>query len=72
MRWQHWTKRFLLAFVVAWVALLMAHLLRGHSGADAVRFAVLWGSIAAAIFTMAGYIKYRRSPACMLPRSRER
>jgi hypothetical protein len=29
------------------------------------------GLISAALFTLAGYIRYRRNPACMLPRDKQ-
>lgn len=66
-----WIKRFLVALVVAWAVLFVAHLLRGHAAPGAVAFAALWGTLAAALFTLLGYLKYRRHPACMLPRQRQ-
>lgn len=67
----YWLKRLVMAFVVAAVVLFAAQLLRGHGAADAVGFAAMWGAIAAAIYTLTGYYRYRRNPACMLPRSKE-
>jgi len=66
-----WIKRCALAFVVAAVLLFTAHLLRGHSATEAVTFAALWAAVAAAIFTLVGYVRYKRNPACMSRRSRQ-
>lgn len=66
-----WIRRFVIALVIAWAVLFAAHLLRGHALADSAWFAALWGAAAAVIFTVIGYVKYRRNPACMLPRSRQ-
>lgn len=66
----YWVKRFALAFVVAAAILCAAHLLRGHGMADAAAFAASWGAVAAAVYTLSGYCRYRRNPACMLPRSK--
>lgn len=71
MIWRHWLKRFLLALIVAGTVLFAAQCLKGHTAADAAWFAALWGVVSAASFTLVGYVRYRRSPACMLPRSRQ-
>lgn len=70
MGWKFWMKRFALALVVAGVVLLLAELVKGHEPLDAAKFAAFWGMLTAAVFTLAGYVRYRRNPACMLPRSR--
>lgn len=62
-----WLKRFLLAFVGAGLTLFAVELLKGHELAQAVEFAVLWSVVFAALFTLIGYARYRRNPACMLP-----
>lgn len=67
MGWMFWSKRFLLAFVAAGLVLFAVELLKGHELPQAVRFAVLWGVVFAALFTLIGYVRYRRNPACMLP-----
>lgn len=69
MPWWFWLKRFLFAFVVAGAVLFVVHLFKGHGIIDAAWFALLWGAITAAVFTLSGYIRYRRHPACMLPPS---
>lgn len=66
-----WIRRFGLAFVVTAAVLLLAEIVKGHALGDALRFALFWAAITAALFTLAGYIRYRRNPACMLPRNRE-
>lgn len=65
-----WLRRFALALIVAGAALFAVQLLKGHAASDAATFAGVWGMISATIFTLVGYIRYRRNPACMLPRSR--
>jgi NADH:ubiquinone oxidoreductase subunit 4 (subunit M) len=63
-----WCKRFALAFVVAFVVLAFVRVFKGNPVEAAVMFALAWGAISASVFTLAGYIRYRRNPACMLPR----
>jgi hypothetical protein len=55
---------------VAGVVPFAVQCLKGHAMADAARFAAVRGAISAAVFTLAGCVRYRRSPACMLPRPR--
>lgn len=62
-----WLKRFLLALVGAGLVLFAVELLKGHELRQAVEFAVLWGIAFAALFTLVGYVRYRRNPACMMP-----
>lgn len=64
-----WLKRFALAFLVGAALLFVVQYLKGMPPADALKFGALWGAISAAIFTLTGYVRYRRNPACMLPRS---
>lgn len=68
---RYWFKQFVIALVVAGAVLFVVQCLKRHAIADAARFAALWGVISAAIFTLVGYVRYRRSPACMLPRPRQ-
>lgn len=68
MGWKFWARRFALALLVAGVLLFVVELVKGHEPIDAVKFAAFWGVLAAAVFTLTGYIKYRRNPACMIPR----
>lgn len=66
-----WIKRFVVALSVAVVVLLAVRLAEGQLLADAARFAILWGISSGALFTLIGYIRFRRNPACMIPRSRQ-
>lgn len=68
--WRYWLKRFLLALVIAGALLFVVQRLKSHAASDAAGFATLWSAVFAGIFTGIGYVRYRRSPACMLPRSR--
>lgn len=61
-----WLKRLILAFVVASVLLLSAQLFKGAPLNSAVMYGLLWGGVTAVIFTLVGYIRYKRNPACML------
>lgn len=63
-----WVKRFFVSFLVAGLALLVVHLLKGRTLVDAAAFGGLWGAVSAAIFALVGYARYRRNPACMLPK----
>jgi phosphatidylglycerophosphate synthase len=64
-----WLKRFTFALFVASAALFCVQYLKGSPALEAVQFGLVWGVISAALFTLIGYIRYRRNPACMLPRS---
>lgn len=66
-----WLRRFLVALLVATVLLFGVQLLKAHPVAAAAAFALLWGVASAALFTLTGYVRYKRNPACMLPRSRQ-
>ena len=70
MTWRHWLKRFVLALLGAGATLFFVQWLKSHAAGDAAGFAVLWSAAFAGIYTGIGYVRYRRSPACMLPRSR--
>jgi len=70
MGWKFWTTRFLLALVIACTALFAVELAKGHERFAAATFAAIWGALTAAVYVLAGYIRYRRNPSCMLPRSR--
>ena len=67
MSWKFLLKRFLLAFLGAVIVLFAVELLKGHELRQAIEFAALWASVFATLFTVIGYIRYRRSPSCMLP-----
>jgi O-antigen/teichoic acid export membrane protein len=63
-----WCKRFALAFIVAFVILAITRVAKGDALDPAIMFASAWGAVSAAIFTLAGYMRFRRNPSCMLPR----
>lgn len=65
-----WLKRFLLALLVASALLFVVQLAKGNSTSAASQFAALWGGISAALFTLVGFVRYKRNPACMLPQQR--
>ena len=64
-----WIRRFLVALVAAFGLLFFVQLTKGHDQAEAVQFATIWSLISATLFTVIGYIRYKRNPTCMLPRS---
>ena len=59
-----------MAFAIAFVVLGAGQALRGRPLDVALQFARAWGLISAGIFALAGYLRYRRNPACMLPQER--
>lgn len=65
-----WMKRFLIAFAVAVGILFIVQLTKGDPVAGAAQYAAQWGSASSALFTLIGYIRYKRDPACMLPQTR--
>lgn len=60
-----WITRFVVSLGVAFGILFGVELLKGAAHPAALRFAGLWGFISAAIFTLTGYMRYRRNPTCM-------
>lgn len=70
MTWRYWSKRFVLALVIAAEVLFVVQWVKGHPASDAAGFAALWSVVFAALFTGIGYLRYRRNPACMVPRAR--
>ncbi|MCC6350409.1 MAG: hypothetical protein IT347_12550 [Candidatus Eisenbacteria bacterium] len=62
-----WLVRFLVATFVAAALLFVVRLLRGNVAADAAKFAAAWGVASGGLFTLTGYVRHRRNPACMLP-----
>jgi phosphatidylglycerophosphate synthase len=62
-----WLKRLVFAFLVAGVMLFLVQMAKGYQPLPAVQFALIWGGVTAAVFTLVGYIRYKRNPACMLP-----
>ncbi|MCC6316640.1 MAG: hypothetical protein IT361_03025 [Gemmatimonadaceae bacterium] len=67
MGWRFWFTRFATAFVAALVVLTVVRVARGSSFIDAATYGALWGAVFAALFTVIGYLRFRRNPACMLP-----
>ncbi len=65
-----WIKRFVVALLIAGAALFAVQLAKGHDVRDAALFAAVWGIASSGLFTLIGFLRYRRNPACMLPRSR--
>ena len=64
-----WIKRVLMIFVAVSVVLFLVELAKGHESGAALQFALFWGAMTAGVFTLVGYIRFRRNPACMLPRT---
>ena len=65
-----WLKRFAIAFVAFGLLLFTIELVKGHQASQAIRFAALWGAVFAMLFTVIGYVRFKRNPACMLPGDR--
>ena len=63
-----WVRRFLLSFVIAGVVLGALQYVRGATQSEAIAFGFVWGVISSGLFTLIGYVRFRRNPACMLPR----
>lgn len=61
-----WVKRFAVSFVIAGIVLFAVHAVKGYNLTDAAAFGCIWGAIGAAIFTLVGYVRYKRNPACLL------
>jgi hypothetical protein len=59
-----------MAFAIAFVVLAAVQALKGKPLDVALQFALAWGVVSAGIFALAGYLRYRRNPACMLPQER--
>lgn len=66
-----WIRRLLVVFLVVSAVLFPVELAKGHESGAALQFALFWGVMTAGVFTLVGYIRFRRNPACMLPGSRE-
>src|SRR3546814_15869791 len=62
-----WIRRLLVVFLVASIVLFLVELLKGHERGAALQFALFWGAMTAGVFTLVGYIRFRRNPACLLP-----
>ena len=64
-----WIKRFVVAFIIASNALGLVQYLKGSTILLAIQYGLIWGGVSAGLFTLIGYVRYRRNPACMLPHS---
>src|SRR3546814_20269073 len=64
-----WIRLLLVVFLVVSAVLFPVELLKGHESDAALRFALIWGAMTAGVFTLVGYIRFRRTPACMLQRT---
>lgn len=65
-----WLKRLLLAFLVAAGLLFVVQMLKGYEPPSAAKFALFWGGVSSALFTLIGFIRYKRNPSCMIPAPR--
>ena len=63
-----WTRRFVLALLIAAPLLFVVQTIKGHGLVEAAQFAAFWGAITAALYTLVGYNRYKRNPTCWLPR----
>lgn len=66
-----WLKRFMAALLIASAVLFVVQIAKGHTLGEAARFTAFWGVLSAGLFTLIGYTRYRRNPACMLPRNEQ-
>lgn len=62
-----WIKRSIVALVVAVALLFVVQLLKGAAADRAIVYALIWGGISAGLFTLVGYLRFKRNPVCMLP-----
>lgn len=66
-----WFKRFAVALVAASSLLAMVQLLKGDGLYAAAVHGSFWGAVFAGLFTLIGYVRYRRNPACMVRRPKQ-
>ncbi|MGH9586423.1 MAG: hypothetical protein ACRD3F_05690 [Acidobacteriaceae bacterium] len=65
-----WIRRYLLAFVSAFVVIGGAQYLKGHTLRYAITQGLIWGTITAAIYVAAAIHRFRKGCACAdLPQS---
>ena len=72
MNMMFWIKRTVVSFLVAFALLLAVQLIKGFSLTAGSWFALIWGAIAAAIFTLVGYYRFKQNPACMTAPSEDK
>ena len=61
-----WLRRFLINFLIASGLLLVVNLAKGKALREAAGESLVWGGIAAAIFTSTGIFRARRGDPCRL------
>ncbi|MBO9873479.1 MULTISPECIES: hypothetical protein [Xanthomonas] len=66
-----WIKRLLVSLVAASSVLSAVQYLKGSPLSEAAQFGATWGAVFSVLFAGIGYVRYRRNPSCMLPRSRD-
>src|SRR5471030_1736442 len=62
----HWIKRYLFAAVPLFAILAAVEWFKGDATSQDFLSAAVWAVIAAAIFTVSAYRRYRRNQACAL------
>ena len=67
-----WITRTVVSFLVAFALLLAIQLIKGFSLISGSWFALIWGAIAATIFTLVSYYHFKRNPACMIAPSEDK
>lgn len=67
-----WIKRFVLSLIGSSFLIFGVELAKGHTQEAATQFAGIWGLIFAVLFTGIGYIRFKRNPACMIPKTRNK
>ena len=66
MNIRFWLRRFLINFLIASGLLLVVNLAKGKALREAAGESLVWGGIAAAIFTSTGILRARRGDPCRL------
>lgn len=60
-----WFKRLAIAFLGSAALLFPIQLAKGNDPLSAAQYAAFWGGVFALLFTLVGYLRYRRNPACL-------
>ena len=68
MSTRFWIKRFLIVFAGAFAIIFAAQMIKGHNLIYSATQGVVWGSIAAAIFTAARIFQSRKGQHCAICR----
>lgn len=61
-----WVKRFLTVLVGAFAIICVAQLLKGHGLAYSATQGAIWGTLSAAIFTVARFFQAKRGQHCAI------